>query len=153
MKNLLLCFIIFASFSNTSCTSPKIIGLKENNKFIIQGHLLKIKKDWKQILEEQKINTLLTNFTIESGKDSNIPDKIYYMLVGTDKENTIKVANLLQLKNGRFSLSPKTKTTAEEGIIICRGCSSGCGPQRLENRWICAPGCGLNCTKSITVKF
>ncbi|OYU81423.1 MAG: hypothetical protein CFE23_04880 [Flavobacterium sp. BFFFF1] len=149
MKKILFVLIAFA-FMNTS--QAQQIGLVRNAQFRITANLDPIKRQWEQMLLEQKIPAYLVNFEIQSGMD-NISGGTYYMLLASNQDRSVKVARALQLKNGYLSFYKGQEEPF--GIATCSGCNKACNPTVSAGKWICDGACAGDkpCEKTVTAEI
>ncbi len=144
--------IAIAFFFTSSIASAQAIGFIRNAQSRITANLDPIKKDWEKLLKDQSIETVLTNFEIQSGADKET-GKTYYMLLATNKDKTVKVARALRLTAGNLSFYKNE--TKPWGVVVCSGCV-GCAPDVTGGNWFCTSNCqdeSQECTKSETVEI
>lgn len=155
IRQTVIALLTLITMSLSSCAQT--IGYVEKDQFKLTTEISEVKWKWEEMLEKQKNPAILTNFEI---KKNNIKGtgEIYYMLLATNAEKTIKVAHLLDLKGNQFSLQSKRvgdhDIPIKGGTCVCSGCSAGCDPALTEpgGNFICT-SCsqGTNCNKSVTV--
>ncbi|WP_146185042.1 hypothetical protein [Flavobacterium pallidum] len=129
------------------------IGIVRNAQHRITANLDPIKKNWEQMLLEDKIPAILVNFEIRSGMD-NGTGKTYYMLLATNRDHSVKVARALELKNGYLSFFKGQEEPL--GVVTCSGCANACSPIVFQGKWVCdgeCPSADKPCTKSVTAEI
>lgn len=142
-------FIATISLSLTSCAQT--LGIADNGVYKITADITEIKKEWKGILTNQKLNPEISNFEIKSDKMES-SGKVYYYLLATNQEKTIKMTRQLLLNNNNFTFVQKRATGENTDTLTCTGCSDGCDPKlKDDGNWKCT-SCieGSGCTKSVT---
>lgn len=72
-------------------------------------------------------------------------EEAYYLLVGSNANQTTKIAIALTLKEREFQGDFSNS-------VICDGCSTGCDPVKVNRGFACSVGCSDNCKKTETLK-
>lgn len=152
MKKILFTLAVFMVFCAVS--QAQTIGFLRNAQSRITADMGPVKARWEKLLAENQHETTLTDFTIKSGLDKST-GKTYYILIATNRNKSIKIAELLKLKgNGDFIFMPKAESNI--GTVTCSGCTNGCNPEILEGKWVCDPECPsaeTPCQKSVTASI
>lgn len=148
----LLTVILFSGFSN----AQKIdMNRPFQNDIKIQGSNVKVTEDYAKTLLESTLKTqgrpaILTIFKIMRDIDQKTK-KEYYLLVGINKEGTVKIGIPLHPATtvGAFLLMPSGPK------VTCEGCTKGCNPRQFGSDWECTDcqfgSGGLGCKKTVTV--
>ncbi len=146
MKKMFFCFLTLI-IANT--INSQNIGIVRNAQHRITANLDPIKKEWEKLLADQNNPAALVNFEIVSGLDSKT-NKTYYILLASNRDKSIKVAKALKLSNGYLAFLKGVENP--KGVIICSGCSNGCIPSVVDEKWSCGDCMSDGaCDKSETV--
>lgn len=149
-KYLLNAFFALLLLSSVSAQNAgKKIGQLKAGKFLITSDLKVIKADWVDLLKDQSIESELIDFEIVSGIDSGANNSKYYILLGKNIVNTVKVAIKLKFYKRNFYLPNYKKTL--NSIVICGGTKILCNPEIFHGKWICGKNCSSDCKKTVTV--
>jgi len=149
MKNLF--YLVLFGLLTTVYVNAQTIATIRSGQYRITADLLPIKTKWEKVLENDGITTSLVNFVVKSGADKTT-GKTYYFLYGTNKDQSVKVAQGLKLKGA--TLVFLSKNEAPTGIMTCIGCVNGCVPSILNGNWTCQPVCNKSdseCIKTETI--
>ncbi len=141
--------IVLFLFLFLSCNSLKTsnqIGEVSKGNLTITTNADVLKKEWNNLLKDLKFESELNSFKIIKDFDTNENSKVYYLLVSSSDDKTIKVgAELIKKGNKFYFPNPK-----EKHIIICHG-TTDCFPKKFKNDdWgcDCAIDSLLNCKKT-----
>ena len=111
---------------NKSFAQPKIVGEVQDETFFITANRDSLIEVANKILETQNTDATLTNVNIK--RDAvNERDEIYYYLLFSNRNETIKLAQILKEEDGKL-LTLKS-SLAEEMSTTCSGCKTGCDPK------------------------
>jgi hypothetical protein len=147
MKNLF--YIVLFGLLTTVCVNAQTIVTIRSGQYRITADLLPIKTNWEKVLKDEGITASLVNFVVKSGADKTT-GKTYYFLYGTNKDQSVKVAQGLKLKGATLVFLSKNETPA--GIMTCTGCVNGCVPAILNGNWICDPACNKSDSECIKIE-
>lgn len=157
----LLCGFLLFSFLLFSCTneeknesnlkkakiSKNAIGYKDDSNRFNFYEKEKFKSNWENELKNTGFEIKITGFKIET-IDMNNDGKVLEYIVGYNVDKTVKTAKSIKYENGEYIVNNA------KGTVTCTGCTDGCDPQDLGDRWKCT-SCNqvlnTNCTKSVTV--
>ena len=136
MKRLI--FSLLALLLSVVVSYSQQIGIVRNAQYRITANLDPVKKDFEKLLAEHQLPAVLTNFEIKTIVDK-VTGNPFYMLVGTNRSRTIKVARALHLSAGYLNFYKGTEEVW--GILICSGCTAGCLPEISNGKWLCNGDC------------
>lgn len=143
MKKLLFSFIALILLANLSfAQNKKVVSNSRDGKFVINFNA-------QQVLE--KINTetnnkyLMSKIEIKQGIDNATGEKYYYLFINNQDQNASMAYDLELESSGEFVLN------VTSGTVTCEGCRYGCNPEKVGKEWWCSGGCGIDCTKSVTI--
>lgn len=127
---------------NAQSHFSEVIGKLEGTSATITYDLDALKQKWQSALYNgpSSIAVVFTNISI-------VDEGSYYVLIGSNANNSIKSAIELVLDGDNFyelSYSGNGRT------VTCTGCAAGCTPTKIVTGWICADPCTA-CIKTETV--
>lgn len=138
----------------TSCTEKTTypVGKPQgSNAFTVNNDISKAKKYFQFVLNNAKIETALTDFSILQKEDLETREA-YYMLLGTGDGGRVKIA-LRLFPDETQQLGITSESLKMPSIICLSDCKPGCAPERKKGVWICSDDCKSDCRKTETVSY
>lgn len=138
----------------SSCTEKTAypVGKADGpNAFTINNDISKAKKYFQFVLNNVKIETALTDFSIVQ-KEDLATREVYYMLLGTGDGGRLKIA-LRLFPDEQQQLGITSESLKMPSIICLSDCTPGCAPERKNGLWICSDDCKSDCRKTETISY
>ncbi|RYD97875.1 MAG: hypothetical protein EOP54_09515 [Sphingobacteriales bacterium] len=137
-----------------SCSEKKAypVGkLQGSNAILVNDDISKAKKYFQFVLNNAKIETALTDFSILQKEDLETRES-YYMLIGTGNGGRLKIAlRLFPDENEQLGI---TSESLKMPSILCQSdCAEGCVPERKNGTWACSADCKSECRKTETISY
>jgi len=155
MKTILVAIVAFVTMNVHCKAQGKVIGENKDGQFVLTVDSDSLLLSANKILKGQGFTSKLNSVSLNEGTIENSSQKYYYIKF-VNKENSIKLVQLLDFTNGRFST---IQSTLESGISVsCSGCRKGCDPKRYVDKdnqiefycSECTLGDTKDCKKSIS---
>ncbi len=144
MKKVFLSLLTIVLISCGSIAQEgKEIGVVEDGQYVITVNESFLDEHFETVLKAQNIDAKLIRYEIISDKNDSGE---YYMLIGYNKNNSVKSAFRLKLENDKFRAQFNYNT------VTCNGCTSGCHPHADKSGWNCDDPCE-SCSKSETISY
>jgi hypothetical protein len=118
------------------------VGNSLDGKFVINFNAQQVLN---KVNTETNNNYLMSKIEIKQGIETATSEKYYYLFVQNRDENVSMAFDLNLESSGEFVLY------ATSGNLTCTGCRYGCNPEKVRKEWWCNGGCGMDCTKSVTI--
>lgn len=138
--------------------TEKEIGIeKSDGTFEITANVSELKDIFTNQLLRDNITTTLESIEIKKDTLEGTND-IYYYLIGTNVDGTVKIATELYKSGSRLSASMQAASLSFTSTCTCYGtCTKGCDPRHYTDHegmiaWRCS-SCAQNgktCNKSVT---
>jgi len=149
-----LVFAISLILFMSSCTEKKAypVGkLQGANTLLLNKDISKAKKYFQFVLNNAKIETALTDFSILQKEDLETREA-YYMLLGSGNGGRVKIA-LRLFADEQQQLGITSESLKMPSIICQSDCEAGCAPERKNGTWICSDDCKSDCRKTETISY
>ncbi len=142
MKRLIIFFLLTVGSFSFSQESVQI-GEIEDGEIVTELNSELILSRLNSMYPE---GTVYTKLNVLEGIDSEAQTTYYYILI-ENEDKSVNSAFLLSNEDNILMLN-----NSNTNSVTCTGCSFGCNPLWVDKiGWTCTHGCGLDCTKSVTI--